>query len=338
MVKKIIMKILAYVNTYNRYNTTLPMALLSMIQQTRKPDHITIFDDNKEPIDPRTIEHYKYLFNTMDQKGITWNWVYAEQKGAHHSHEKANLMGYDAAWFIDDDNVAEPNVLEELEKLLVDGVGAVGCLIMKPPALPLPLGVTGSLNDIYIGQNLAWYRWEGEPKEVEHLYSCFLYRCNIVHHDLRLSKKAFRGETMFTHSFFLKGYKLICTPKVTIWHYESTGGCRTPEAEKSNEEMYNHDHQLFLQWLNFKKDKKKFYVLNHGLGDHYMFLQAIGLDKYALYAVCYPELFEGYNIISIGQAEQLIDKKDYDIYSWCERNKWTGSMVDAYREMYKEII
>lgn len=331
------MKILAYINTYNRYDTTFPMALLSIINQTRKPDKIHIYDDNKVPCDPQKKEHLNYLFKLMDQKGIPYWYEFAGKKGAHHNHEKANMAGFDAAWFIDDDNVAESNVLEELEKQLIDGVGAVGCLIIKPPATQLPPYVTGKLEDIYLGKNIAWHTWVGKPKEVEHLYSGFLYRCNIVHHDLRLSKKAFRGETMFTHSFFLKGYKLICTPKAITWHFESDGGCRTAEDEKTNQDMYNNDQFLFSKWLEFKKTKRKLYVLNHGLGDHYMFLQAFPLDKEAIYAVCYPELFKDYGVISIADAWNLVDVKDYDIYAWCEKNNWKGTMVEAYKKLYEHI-
>ena len=334
------MKILAYLNTYNRYESTLPMALLSLINQTRKPDHITIFDDNKEPKDLRNIEHYKYLFDLMDQKGIGWNYVFAEKKGAHYSHEKANMMGYDAAYFIDDDNVAESNVLEELEKLLVDGVGAVGGLILKPPASILPTTVRGRMEDVFNGQNVAWYTWEGRPKEVEHLYSGFLYRCNIVHHDLRLSKKVFRGETMFTHSLFLKGYKLIVTPKAITWHFESrVGGCRTPEDEKTNTELYQHDNLLFNEWLNFQKTGKNLVFLNSGKGDHYMALQSGIITPGSVVACCYPECFSGMDleIISIDQGSHLVDPKDYDIYKWCSENRWKGTLIDAYSELYKQI-
>lgn len=334
------MKILAYLNTYNRYDTTLPLALWSLVNQTRKPDKIIVFDDNKTENckDLRTVEHYNYIFKTMDQKGIAYEYRWGHKKGAHFNHEDANMMGFDAAWFIDDDNVAEPNVLEILEKELVDGVGAVGGLIMKPIATQKPSYVNGLLEDIWKGENLAWYKWEGKPKECEHLYSGFLYRCGIVHHDLRLTKKVFRGETMFTHSMFLKGYKLICTPKAITWHYESAGGCRSQEQEATNKEMYDHDSWVFSEWLKFKQTKQKMYVLREGLGDHYAFLQAYPLEKDAIYAVCYPELFQGYKTVSIGEAEQVIDPKDYKVYEFMERNKWKGNLVEAYRELYKHIF
>ncbi len=331
------MKILAYLNTYKRYDSTLPLAMLSLINQTRKPDKIIFFDDNKDEFkkDLREVEHYKYLFDMMDEKGIIWEYRFGHQKGAHHNHEDANMAGFDAAWFIDDDNVPEPNVLEELEKELKDDVGAVGGLILQPPIGPLPEGVTGKLSDVFNGQNLAWYRWDGEPKETEHLYSGFLYRCNIIHHDLRLSSVVFRGETMFTHSLFLKGYKLIVTPKAITWHFQTrnNGGIHSGQAVDN----WAYDHNLFLKWLDFKKTGRKLYLIREGLGDNYAFKQAITPEKDSLVATCFPHLYPDNEVISIGDAEQLVDPKDYALYAWMEANNWKGDLSTAYKQLYEHI-
>ena len=328
------MKVLCYLNTYNRYDSTLPMAILSMINQTYRPDKILIFDDTKEDKarDPRGIEHLNYLFKLMDEKGIAWEYRWGKKKGAHFNHEDANLMGFDLSWFIDDDHVAEPTCLENLIKEMKDGVGAVAGLILQPPAHSLPPNADNRIDNLYL-PNLQWFKWTGRHKEVEHLYSSFLYRCNIVHHDLRLSSVVFRGETMFTHSLFLKGYKLIVTPNAITWHFQTLGGIH--DGQKIDN--WNHDQWVFDEWLKFKKTGKKLYVLNGGLGDHYMFLQAIPLDKDAVYAVCYPDLFKGYNVISIGDAEKLVDKKDYDIYQWCSQNNWKGHLIDSYKKLYENL-
>jgi len=308
------------------------MALLSIINQTRKPDHIRIYDDNKEPRDLRTVEQYDYLFKLMDQKGIEWDYVFALKKGAHHSHEMANMSGYDAAWFIDDDCVAEPTCLEFLEKELISGVGAVGGLILQPPAGPLPRDAKNKIYDMF-APNIQWFKWSGNPREVEHIYSSFLYRCNIAHHDLRLSSVVFRGETMFTHSLYLKRYKLIITPDAITWHFQSVGGIHS--QQKIDE--WNHDEQIFRQWLDFIKLKKKIYVLNNGVGDHYMFRQAITPEKNSILAVCYPEVFPEYKCISIADASTYVDLKDYDVYAWCDRNHWKGHLKDAFIKLYEHI-
>lgn len=336
------MKINAYINTYNRSGTTLPLTILSILNQTYKPNSLTVYDDNAEFKDPRFNPTLKFLLDLSMEKGIQWYWLQGERKGAHFNHEKANLMtDCDYCWFLDDDQVAEPICLENLLKEMKDDVGAVAGLILKTPTQQLPAGIDGTLDDVWKGQNIQWYRWSGKPVECEHLYSSFLYRPGISHWDLRLSRKTFRGETMFTHSFFLKGYKLIVTPEAITWHFEGNGGCRTPdrtpEQEKSNNDMYANDNQIFKQWLDFKKTKQKLYVLREGLGDHYAFLQAYPLEKDAVYAVCYPEPFKGYKTISIAEAEQLVDTEPYRLYKWANDTGWKGTLVEAYKKLYENL-
>ena len=333
------MKILAYINTYNRTDKTLPLTILSIINQTVKPTDLIIWDDNKETINPNTNETLRYLLEVCMEKGIQWYWNPGEKKGAHFNHEKSNMMDYDLCWFLDDDQVAEPNCLEELLKEMKDGVGAVGGIIKRPWSGSLPANAANKIENLYT-PNIQWFNWKGEPKEVEHIYSSFLYRPKIVHHDLRLSKKVFRGETMFTHSLLLKGYKLIVTPNAITHHFESsTGGCRTKEEDVSIQEMYDHDQRIFEQWLAFKKTGKKIYMVDAGLGDHYIFLQAVTPEKGSMIACCYPEVFEGmeYELISIAEAEKYVSRKEYDAYDIATMTNFKGSLLEMYKKIYEDI-
>lgn len=330
------LRVLAYLNTYNRYDSTLSLSLSSIIAQTRKPDKIVIFDDNKNPRDLRQTEHFLYLFKLMDQKGIPWEYVWAEKKGAHFSHEKANMMGFDAAWFIDDDHVAEPTCLENLLAEMGGdaSVGAVGGLILQPPAGPLPHQADNKISDMYL-PNIQWFQWSGEPRGVEHIHSSFLYRCGIVHHDLRLSSVAFRGETMFTHSLFLKGYKLLVTPQAITWHFQTQGGIHAGQKADN----WEHDESIFRSWLEFKRKNRPLYVLNCGLGDHFMFRQVIRPEPGALVSCCYSEVFKGCDVevISIREASMLVDLKDYDVYAWCCARNWKGTLQEAFIRLYEHI-
>lgn len=323
--------------TRGRYENFLPMAILSLATQTHKIDHIRIFDDNEESKDIRNDKHFWYLMVLLEQKGIGFDVVFGQKKGQHYNDEMANTAGFDLVLRFDDDCVAEPTYLEELLKEMKDGIGAVGGLVLKPPYQKgLPSNAQNKIDNIY-APNIQWFDWEGEPKEVEHLYSSFLYRAGIDHFDLRLSQVAFRGETMFNHSLFLRGYKLIVTPKARAYHFEASGGCRTEEQEQKRKEMYYHDEQIFRQWLAFKKEGKKIYVLNNGLGDHYMFRQVITPSKDDVLAVCYPDAFSEYKCISIQEASMYVDIKDYDIYAWCAKNNWKGHLKDAFIKMYEGI-
>jgi hypothetical protein len=113
------------------------------------------------------------------------------------------------------------------------------------------------------------------------------------------------------------------------------GGIRSDD----NVQDYHHDEYLFRKWLEFKKSKKKLFVLDGGLGDNYMCLQAISIPKGAVVATCYPHIFKDMDveIISIADAQQIVNVMDYNVYAWAARNKWTGHLVDAFEQMYKEL-
>lgn len=331
MVKK--NRILASVCTRGRYDNYLAMALLSLALQTRTPDHVRIFDDNLEPRDLRENPAYMYIFQLFQKKGIGFDVVFGQKKGQHFNDEMANLSGFDLVWRFDDDEVAEPDCLEKLEAQMTDDVGAVGCLVLHPDYTTLPPNADNKIDNLNL-PNIQWFDFEG-VKEVEHLHSSFLYRAGKVHFDLRLSQVSFRGETMFSHSLFLNSYKLLVEPKARVYHFQASGGCRTVEEEEQRKQLYTHDQILFERWLEFKKSGKKLYVLNGGLGDMYMFRQAITPEPDAIIATCYPEVFPEYKIISIAEAEQTVDIKDYDIYKWCQYNKWGGHLIEAFKQMYE---
>ena len=62
--------VLCSIGTRGRYDTTLPLALAAIINQTKIPDKLIIFDDNDEPRDVREELIYKNLFQMMDIKNI----------------------------------------------------------------------------------------------------------------------------------------------------------------------------------------------------------------------------------------------------------------------------
>jgi hypothetical protein len=120
------------------------------------------------------------------------------------------MSGFDAIWRLDDDCVAEPNVLQMLELEMTDGVGAVGGSILTPNISMDRKQASSSIDDLD-KPNLQWFR-TSTIMVMDHLHCSFLYRAGIVNYDWRLSKKAHREETMFTYSLKLKGYKLLFVP------------------------------------------------------------------------------------------------------------------------------
>lgn len=324
-------KVLCSVSTRGRYETTLPLALQSIMMQTRLPDKLVIFDDNDPPRDVRDIQVYQYLFMMMQLKGLEWEWVFAEKKGQHFNHDKANKMGYEWVWRMDDDTVAEPDVLEKLMAQTAPNVGAVGGSILTPP-FQQGLVATGKIEDIYTEPNLQW-DYIKETKEVDHLHCSFLYRAGIVDYNLELSRIAHREETLFTYGLKRKGFKILITPAVT-WHLKNReGGIR--DGVRS---MFEHDEAIFSAFLAEGKNTESkpvvpVVVLDCGMGDHVVFSHVLKDMQPALVFSCYPDIVPGR---SITEARELLgDKYDsYNIYRKMDEWNWKGSLEDAFRKLY----
>ena len=199
-------KVLCSVATRGRYQTTLPLTLNAIINQTKKVDKLVIFDDNDEPQDMRKELVYSYFFQMLDIKGIQWEWVYAHKKGQHHIHQMANTMGFDWVWRVDDDAIPEPNVLQTLFNYTSKKVGAIGGSILTPPLQFESFKPTGKIENINTEPNMQW-SFIHKVKEVEHLHCSFLYRAGVHDYNTGLSRVAHREETLFTYGLYLKGYK-----------------------------------------------------------------------------------------------------------------------------------
>jgi cellulose synthase/poly-beta-1,6-N-acetylglucosamine synthase-like glycosyltransferase len=319
-------KVLCSVATRGRYFTTLPLVLNAVINQTRPVDKLVIFDDNDEPQDMRKELVYQYFFEMLKHKGIEWEWLFADKKGQHHIHQRANLMGYDLVWRCDDDAVPEPNVLENLIKHFDIDVGAVGGSVLTPPYMPDTSNVTGKIDNIDSEPNIQWGVIK-KVKNVEHLHCTFLYRAGVCDYNLGLSRVAHREETLFTWGLHRKNYKIKVVPNAVTWHMKNPqGGIRS----ETKEEMYHHDERIFRNILQYRG--KTIVVLNCGLGDHLVFSHVLPAIPNAEVFTCYPEVVPGR---SIAEAQQLFGDLDHwNVYKKMDQWKWKDSLENAYRKLY----
>lgn len=299
------------------------MALQSVVTQTKLPDKLVIFDDNDNPKDLRELQHYRYLFSMMDEKQLKWEVIFGRKSGQHFNHQIANTMGYDWVWRLDDDTVAESNVLEVLSSYISDDVGAVGGSILTPPFVH-GLNSTGKIEDIW-EQSIQW-DYIKETKDVDHLHCSFLYRAGVYDYNLSLSKAAHREETLFTYGLKQKGYRVLVVPNAITWHLKNReGGIRT-----NPKEAYDHDEQIFVNTVNLKEHT--IVVLDCGMGDHIVFKNVLKDIKNPVVFSCYPEIIPGR---SIQEARDMFgDISHYNIYMHMDRWKWTDSIENAYRKLY----
>ena len=335
-------EILCSISTRGRYFTTLPTVLFAVINQSKLPDHLVLFDDNDTRVDLREHEIYQHIFKLLDLKGITWEVVFGQCKGQHYNHQIANTMGYKWVWRIDDDVVPEPNVLKELyahthESATVK-IGAVGGSIICPTwnldiENPERYNISGKIEDIYTHQNPQWFKIK-QYQEVDHLHCSFLYRAGIVDYNLNLSRIAHREESVFTYQLKQKGYKIIIVSNANSYHLKAKeGGIRDGQLE-----LYEHDENIFQQLLY----NIKLIVLDNGIGDHIVFKSILPelKEKYdsIIVACCYPEIFEDeypdLKLISIELAKKSINLDNYNIYKFMADNNWSDSLQNAFRKKY----
>lgn len=319
-------KVLCSISTRGRYHTTLPLAISSIINQTKQVDKLVIFDDNDDPKDLRSDVVYSNLFKMMDIKGIAWEWLFAGKKGQHHNHQIANTMGYGWVWRMDDDTVAEPDVLEKLYSHIDDSIGAVGGSILTPSWDCSPRKATGKIEEIDIEPNIQW----GVIKKnqyVDHLHCSFLYRAGVVDYNTGLSRVAHREETLFSYGLVQKGYKNIVVKDCITWHLKNPeGGIRS----ETNAALYSHDEQIFRNTLNIKD--KTIVVLDNGMGDHIVFKKVLKDLKDPIVFGCYPEIIP---CRPIAEASALYGSLDqWNIYKKMDQWNWKGSVEDAFRKMY----
>jgi hypothetical protein len=300
--------------------------LSAIINQTKPPHKVIVFDDNDEPQDMRNELAYAHFFYMMDIKGIKWEWLFAEKKGQHHIHQRANLMGFDWVWRVDDDAVPEANVLETLTKYIADDVGAIGGSVLTPPNIFDTSKVTGIIDNIDKEPNIQWGKIN-VARDVEHLHCTFLYRAGVADYNLGLSRVAHREETLFTYQLKQKGYRILAVPDAVTWHMKNPqGGIRS----ETKQEMFWHDEQIFKNILMYRN--KTIVVLNSGLGDHIVFSHVLPEIKNAEVFSCYPDIVPG---ASIAAAQALFgDLTPYSVYAKMDQWKWKDSLENAYRKLY----
>jgi hypothetical protein len=327
------------------------MAIEAIALQTVRPKQLVIWDDNPEMKDLREVSPYSHLFPLLMSKGIQWFHLPGQRIGQVANHQ-TSLDRADTEFVLrlDDDNAPEPTCLEKLLKQMEDQtVGAVGGLIHDPRSIsPRPSFITGKIDEILNPFNIAWYQWSGQPEEVDHLYSTFLYRVaagkKAGGYSKLLSPVGHREETMFSHEIKRAGYKLLVTPDALTWHFrEGTGGIRS----YTDGSLWARDEQVFLgklkEWGVSPKEYKVV-VLDNGIGDHFMFkailpqLMAQNHGKRIIIANCYPDVFkdvDGITMASIADAKAAFGNLDqWDIYRFGEEHQWKRPLVEAFKVMY----
>lgn len=337
----------AVICTRNRSETTLPLVLTAIIQQTRKPEAVWIYDDNDKHTDLRGKEPYKQLFTLLQSKGICWGVTFGNGTGQVRGHKLSlSETKSDYIWRIDDDDIPEPTCLEKL-MLVVESdpnIGACGGLVLDVGMQGTSQMASNKIEDIYLGLNVQWFRPLLEtckPFEVDHLYSSFVYKRAKDYYPSGLSRVGHREETIMTYRMKRDGWKVVVEPNAVTWHLKAnSGGIRDGYRE-----MWNADEAVFAELMRdwgIEPKTYKIITLDNGLGDHYAFKNILPevIAKYPnlIISCCYPDVFRDYkNLKIISIAEAYNGGHREGIYKYFVEHNWTGkdgNLVDAYRKAY----
>lgn len=345
----------AYVSTKDRYFSSLPLAIESVAHQTVKPTKFVMYDDgeqkdlSKEPL-------YSRLFKLLQLNGINWEVRFTPRQGQVRNHQHmVDTCETEFLWRLDDDNVAEPGVLEELTAYMADDeVGAVGGVVVDPgmEIVTDPATASSKIEDVYLGANAQWFKYSNpEPFEVDHLYSSFLYRKAAAKHGycLKLSPVGHREETIFTYEMKRAGWKLLVCPGAVTWHMRNDqGGIRS----HGDGRLWNQDEDLFRSLMaSWGVQPRKFLVMvdETGIGDHYALKEAMpkileaNVGKVPLLYCTFPKVFfddkwangGGVKIGSVAEAKLILgDIGRFNVYSFMGANHWSGKLRDAYAQLY----
>lgn len=261
--------------------------LTSLLMQTHKEWDILIeIDDSDESVLESPL--IMPLLYRCQHEGHDWRLIRSHQQGPHVAHNRTLQMIYEDQSHryklicrIDDDIYVRPDYFEKLySEFLKDTnceLGAVAGVYLDPKRSDkdqmAPKNFEQDMN--YAGKinpNVPWpyicpYPKGTQPRQMDHLYSSFLYRTEIGHaiggYCKLFSQLGHREETDFSYRFHLAGYKLLLHPEAVGYHFHApSGGIRSKEIV-DRERLASSDHKIYLnrldQWhkrLQAKTEKK----------------------------------------------------------------------------------
>lgn len=244
----------------------------SLLCQTFKQWDILIQCDDADESMPNDY-HVMSLMYRCQHEGHGWRIIRSHRQGPHIAHDRTLQMAADDPNYkyklvcrIDDDIVLTPdflkNLYDEFRKDKECSLGAVAGVLLDPKRPDkeqmAPSGYEKDLN--YAGKiepNWPWpyvcrYPPGTKPREVEHLYSSFMYRVEVATaiggYCRKYSQIGHREESDFSYRFHLAGYRLLVQPESVGYHFcAPSGGIRSDSIghNDSRHQLAMHDDQIY---------------------------------------------------------------------------------------------
>jgi hypothetical protein len=270
--------------TCDRYETTLPLCLMSIFNQSHSPNRVVLVDDSKQ----KKFYDYQILKNILilfKEKGIEFDYFYGPCKGAVAALQ-IGLDNIENGWVLktDDDNILSCDVLELFVKNIKPTIGAISGVIIdkylsafykdKPDKRPIEEdGFYNKIENIYAEFNIQMVHDQSDDiKKVQHIYSNYFFNREICeNYSLELTPSSHREETIFTYNIFRKGYDLIIVPAAKIYHL----GGDNKSGNRQWSQKHSRQNELFFieklkEWniipdkMEIIDDGEKMFVMKKG--------------------------------------------------------------------------
>lgn len=353
----------AYICTKGRSLTTLPLAIQSILYQTRKPDVLFILDDNipSERIEYDKHPLYTTMLNIARSLGISVEILFSPgEVGPATNHQyMLERCNTDLLLRVDDDDSYMPNTIEILVSKIEEGYAAVAPFspFANQPLNQPPWYARGILSNPVYNCTPQFYVSDKDIV-VEHLNNTFMIDVKAIknagiRYAQGLSPVAHTEETRFSHDIFRAGLPICVAGNTLCWHYQYPSGGIRSTAYRFFWEADEREYYRYLEPFGYAHydDVSIPVLLEHGYGDTIMFVNLISelsakyFDKQIIIGTNFKEIFEYHKIEETFPNVKIVTTHDFKliywynvqgdpIYKWMSKNKWQGHILDAYREIY----
>ena len=278
-------KITVLLTTCDRYETTLPLCLMSIFSQTYSPDRVVLVDDSKEK-KFYNIQILKNILILFKEKNIELDYFYGQCKGAVPALQ-IGIDNIESGWVlkIDDDNILSSNTLEILVKNIKPEIGAMSGIIIDKYLYSFyennkdkePIeenGYFSKIENIYSEFNIQMVHNQSDDiKKVEHIYSNYFFnRILADDYPIELSPSSHREETIFTYNIFRKGYDMIIIPQIKIYHLyfdHKSGNRQWSNSDRRKNDLFFinklKEWNIIPDKLEVIDDGEKMYITKKGI-------------------------------------------------------------------------
>ena len=248
--------------------------ITSLLMQTFKNWDLIIECDDKDESMPADYQ-VQSLMHRCWHEGHAWQILRSQRQGPHMAHDRTLQVAlkdpkqWKLILRIDDDIWVKPDYLEKLFNAFLEDeacqVAAVAGVYldpkrpdaeqMVPPGWEKNIRYAGLIEPNVMDPFVSVYPPGTGIREVQHLYSSFLFRTKCAQaiggYCKQLSPIGHREESDFSYRFNLAGWKLLINPSAIGYHYWAPSGGIRSEGINNKQMLAENDHKIYMRRMDF---------------------------------------------------------------------------------------